>query len=76
MNSLEGLIMDYELNVPAILRRAEQHFGHKEIVSRLPDKSFHRYTYADLAQRTRRLASALRGLGSEGVLCGGGRRRL
>ena len=39
--------MDYQLNVPAILRRAEQLFGHKEIVTRIPDKSFHRYTYAD-----------------------------
>jgi fatty-acyl-CoA synthase len=55
--------MDYELNVPAILRRAESLFGRKEIVTRLPDKSFHRYTYADFAQRARRLASALLGLG-------------
>ncbi len=60
---MDGLIMDYELNVPAILRRAEQHFGHKEIVSRLPDKSFHRFTYAELIERTTRLAVALRGLG-------------
>ncbi|MEX0674302.1 MAG: long-chain fatty acid--CoA ligase [Gaiellaceae bacterium] len=60
---MNGLIMDYELNVPAILRRAEALFGRKEIVTRLPDKSFHRYTYADFAQRSRRLASALLGLG-------------
>ena len=60
---MDGLIMDYQLNVPAILRRAEQHFGHKEIVSRLPDKSFHRFTYAELIERTTRLAAALRGLG-------------
>ena len=48
-----GLIMDYQLNVPAILRRAEQLFAHKEIVSRLPDKSFHRTTYADFVPRSR-----------------------
>src|ERR671919_725827 len=60
---MKGLIMDYQLNVPAILRRAEQHYGHKEIVSRLPDKSFHRMTYAELIPRTRKLAAALRGLG-------------
>ncbi len=60
---MDGLIMDYQLNVPAILRRAEQHFGHKEVVSRLPDKSFHRMTYAELMPRARRLAAALRGLG-------------
>jgi acyl-CoA synthetase (AMP-forming)/AMP-acid ligase II len=60
---VDGLIMDYQLNVPAILRRAEQLYGHKEIVSRLPDRSFHRMTYADLLPRTKRLAAALRGLG-------------
>ncbi len=57
---MDGLIMDYELNVPAILRRGEQLFGDKEIVSRLPDRSWHRYTYADFAPRARRLAAALR----------------
>ncbi len=57
---MDGLIMDYELNVPAILRRGEQLFGDKEIVTRLPDKSWHRYTYADFAPRARSLAAALR----------------
>ena len=57
---MEGLIMDYELNVPAILRRGEQLFGDREIVTRLPDRSWHRYTYADFAPRARRLAAALR----------------
>jgi fatty-acyl-CoA synthase len=60
---MKGQIMDYELNVSAILRRAESLFGRREIVTRLPDKSFHRYTYADFAQRARRLASALLELG-------------
>jgi fatty-acyl-CoA synthase len=60
---VNGLIMDYELNVPAILRRAEQLFGHKEIVTRRTDKSFHRYTYADFAKRTKQLTLALKGLG-------------
>ena len=60
---MNGLIMDYQLNISAILRRAESLFGEKEIVTRLPDKSFHRYTYADFAARARRLASALQGLG-------------
>jgi acyl-CoA synthetase (AMP-forming)/AMP-acid ligase II len=57
---LEGLIMDYELNVPAILRRGEQLFGDREIVTRLPDRSWHRYTYGEFAPRARRLAAALR----------------
>ncbi len=48
---MQGLMMDYQLNVPAILRRAEQVFGDVPIVSRLPDRSFHRMTNADLASR-------------------------
>ena len=36
---MEGLIMDYELNVPAILRRGEQLFGDREIVTRLPTRA-------------------------------------
>src|SRR6476659_5211040 len=58
-----GLMMDYQLNVPAILRRADELYGDREIVSRLPDKSWHRFTYADFVSRTKRLAVALRGLG-------------
>ena len=63
---MNGLIMDYELNVPAILRRGEQLFAHKQIVTRRTDKSFHRYTYADFAQRTKQLTLALKGLGLAG----------
>jgi fatty-acyl-CoA synthase len=62
---LQGLSMDYQLNVGAIVRRAEALFGHKEIVTRNADKSFHRYTYADFVPRSRRLAAALRKLGLE-----------
>ena len=31
---MQGLTMDYELNVPAILRRGEELFGHKTIEGR------------------------------------------
>jgi fatty-acyl-CoA synthase len=57
---MDGLMIDYQLNVPAILRRAEQLFGSSEIASRLPDKSWHRYTYADFVRRAKQLALALR----------------
>ena len=57
---MDGLMMDYQLNVPAILRRGEQLFGDREIVSRLPDRSWHRTTYADFGRRTKQLALALR----------------
>ena len=36
---MQGLLMDYELDVAAILRRGEQLFGAQEIASRLPDKT-------------------------------------
>ena len=57
---MKGLMMDYQLNVPAILRRGEELFGPQEIVSRLPDKSWHRTTYVDVVARTKQLALALR----------------
>ena len=52
--------MDYQLNVGTILRRGEELFGHKTITSRLPDKSWHTYTYADFARRAKQLSLALR----------------
>jgi len=60
---MNGLMMDFQLTLPTILRRAEAYFGGKEIVTRLPDRSFHRYTYADACRRSRALAVALAGLG-------------
>ena len=56
-------MMDYPLTVNTIFRRAETMAGSREIVSRLADKSLHRYTYGAFAQRARRLARALRDLG-------------
>jgi fatty-acyl-CoA synthase len=60
---MHGLMMDFPLTLSAIFRRAEQLFGRREIVSRRPDKSLHRYTIADWAVRTRRLGRALEDLG-------------
>jgi fatty-acyl-CoA synthase len=60
---MDGLMMDFQLTLAAVLRRAETLFPAKEIVSRRPDKTIHRYTYADLAKRARRLAVALGTLG-------------
>ena len=62
---MDGLMMDYQLNVPALLRRADELYGENEIASRLPDKSWHRYTYADFVSRTKRLVVGLRKLGLE-----------
>jgi len=62
---LNGLMMDHQLTLPMLLRRAEMYFGGKEIVTRLPDRSFHRTTYVDVCRRARSLAVGLAGLGLE-----------
>jgi fatty-acyl-CoA synthase len=56
---MKGLMMDYQLTLPPLMQRAEMLFGDKEIVTRLPDRSFHRYTYRDMARRAKQLAVAL-----------------
>jgi fatty-acyl-CoA synthase len=62
---LEGLAQDFQLTLPYILRRAEQLYGYREIVTRRPDKSFHRHTFADFVSRAKKLAVALDKLGLE-----------
>ena len=62
---MKGLMMDFELTIPDMLDRAATLFPQREIVSRLPDKSLHRYTYRDLHRRARQLAVALQALGVE-----------
>jgi fatty-acyl-CoA synthase len=60
---MKGLMMDFQLTVPVILRRAETLCANKEIVTRLPDKTIHRYTYREMAMRSKKLSAALRKLG-------------
>src|SRR5213595_4071602 len=56
-------MMEYPLTLAFILRRAETLFGHKAIVTRRPDKTIHRYTYADFVPRAKKLEVALQQLG-------------
>jgi fatty-acyl-CoA synthase len=60
---VNGLMMDYQLTLPTLLRRAESYNGDKEIVTRLPDKTFHRITYTESCRRARALAVGLQNLG-------------
>ena len=60
---MNGLMMDYQLTLPSLLRRAEQYNAGKEIVTRLPDRSFHRITYGESCARARALAVGLKELG-------------
>src|SRR5688572_13054080 len=56
---MHGLMMDQPLLISSLLTHAERHHGEQEIVSRRVEGDIHRYTYRELAQRSRRLANAL-----------------
>src|SRR3546814_20035063 len=60
-----GTMMDVPLLVSGILRHAEAYHGDAEVVSATMEGGLHRYTYADLARRSRQLASALARMGLE-----------
>ena len=60
---MQGTMMQYPLTLAHILERAGKFFPRAEIVSRRPDRSLHRYTYADLYCRARALAEALQAAG-------------
>jgi fatty-acyl-CoA synthase len=60
---VDGLMMDVPLSLPALLRRTDTFFGHKEIITRRADRTIERRTYAECLQRARRLASGLASLG-------------
>jgi acyl-CoA synthetase (AMP-forming)/AMP-acid ligase II len=60
---VRGLMMDYQLTLPTLLRRAEMYFPDKEIVTRRADGSFHRTNYREVMRRSKQLAVALDGLG-------------
>jgi fatty-acyl-CoA synthase len=60
---MRGLMMDFPLTIPAILRRAESFFGHKTVVTRQPDRTIVRRPYSEVIERSKRLAVALTELG-------------
>jgi fatty-acyl-CoA synthase len=62
---MDGLMMDYQLTLPTMLRRAEAYSADAELVSRLPDRSFQRTTYGASCRRARALGVGLRELGLE-----------
>ena len=60
---MQGLMMDYPLTIDRILEHAYRMHPRKQIITKLPDGSMHRYTYADLYVRVKRLANVLGNLG-------------
>ncbi|WP_374669261.1 long-chain fatty acid--CoA ligase [Ramlibacter sp.] len=60
---MKSTMMQAGLSLNHLLERAGRLFGRNEIVSRLPDKTLRRHTYAEYHRRTRALAAALQQLG-------------
>ena len=60
---VHSTMMEYPLTLIPVLERVGKFFGGVEVVSRLPDKSLHRYTYGDFYRRARALAEALQQIG-------------
>jgi fatty-acyl-CoA synthase len=56
---MKGQMMDYPLTTHSIIDYGNRVFPHKEIVSKLPDGSWHRYHFRDLYSRSKKLAAAL-----------------
>ena len=60
---MRGLMMDYPLTIPSIVRRVEALFADRKVVSRRPDRTICRSTYRHVVDRVRRLSVALQDLG-------------
>ncbi len=60
---MDGTMMDFPLTLTPMLERAGKLFPDVEIVTRLPDKSLHRHSFADFQRRATLLASALEAAG-------------
>lgn len=54
-----GKMMNRPLLISSPLTHAEKHHGEQQVVSRRVEGDIHRYTYRDMAARTRRMANAL-----------------
>lgn len=62
---MQALMMKTQLMISSILRHAEKNYPEQEVVSVTADNPNHRYTFKDLAARSRKLANVLHQLGAE-----------
>ena len=60
---MHGLMMDHPLTLAQILEHAYRIHADKQVITLLPNGSLHRYDYATLYERVKRLANALTELG-------------
>jgi 3-(methylthio)propionyl---CoA ligase len=58
-----GSMMQQPLLISSLLTHAERHHADQEVVSRRVEGDIHRYTYRDLAKRSRQMANAVAALG-------------
>lgn len=56
---IESTMQRVPLSINSFLERAGKIYPESEVVSRMPDKSLHRYRFADFYRRSRQLAAAL-----------------
>lgn len=63
IETMPGRMMDFPLTLTHLLERARRFFPSQEVVSRAPDGSLHRHTWAQVSARTAQLAHALARLG-------------
>ena len=68
---MDGQMMHMPLLTSSLLLHAQRHHGDQEIVSRRVEGDIHRYTYRDLAARSRKLVGALNKLGVQPGQCVG-----
>lgn len=54
-----GLMQNHQLMISSLIEFAQQHHGEGEVVSRRVEGDIHRYTYKDVARRSRQVANAL-----------------
>jgi fatty-acyl-CoA synthase len=66
-----GKMMERPLLISAILEHSADQFGQQSIVSRETHGPLHRYTFADMAKRSKQLANALSNLGGLLLLANG-----
>ena len=63
---IDDLMMDYPLTLTHFFERSIRLFARKTLATRIPGRPLFRYTYAEFAERTRRLAGVLQRLGIAG----------
>ena len=60
---LSGLMMDYQLTIDRILEHGNRLYPYKQVKTKLPDGTLHKYSYRDLFKRVKRLCNVLEKLG-------------